>query len=224
MRDGDNVVKYGVPYGSRARMILLYLQTQAIRTGSREIELGRSMRSWMERMGVSVGGETTRALREQAVRISACSLKFFWEGEDAKRWARGGIVVAGLRFNSPTGHESTPWDDRVVLDEVFWKALKDHPVPLQEAAIKQLAHRSLALDVYIWLAWRCHQLRDPVGISWLSLNSQFNTTGRQLKHFKPLFTDALHAATAAYPGCRIDIGEQNVTVYPAKPPVPKLVT
>src|SRR3954471_23519496 len=48
----------GVPYGARARMILLYLQTQAIRTGNREVELGRSMRDWLGRMGLSWGGET----------------------------------------------------------------------------------------------------------------------------------------------------------------------
>jgi Plasmid encoded RepA protein len=223
MRRGEKVVKYGVPYGSRARMILLYLQTQAIRTGSRDIELGKSMRSWMERMDLKVGGETTKALREQAARISACSLKFFWQGDDMKSWARGGIVSAGLRFNAADGHEESPWDDRVVLDEVFWKALSEHPVPLQEAAIRQLAHRSLALDVYIWLAWRCHQLKDPIRISWAAMNSQFNTTGRQLKHFKPLFTEALKAATAAYPGCRIDVEEPGITVHPAKPPVLKLV-
>jgi Plasmid encoded RepA protein len=33
----------GIPYGSVARMILLYLQTEAVRTRSREVELGRSM-------------------------------------------------------------------------------------------------------------------------------------------------------------------------------------
>ena len=47
---------HGVPYGARARMILLYLQTQAVRTGSREVELGRSMSSWMARMGIVWGG------------------------------------------------------------------------------------------------------------------------------------------------------------------------
>ena len=31
---------FGVPYSARARMILLYLQTQAIRTSSREVALG----------------------------------------------------------------------------------------------------------------------------------------------------------------------------------------
>lgn len=223
MRSGDSVIKYGVPFGSRARMILLYLQTQAIRTGSREIELGRSMRSWMERMGISVGGETTRALKEQASRISACSLKFFWEGEDAESWARGAIVSAGLRFKDSGDHHQQPWDDRVVLDETFWRALRDHPVPLQETAIRELAHRSLALDVYIWLAWRCHELKVPIDISWPALSAQFNTTGRHLKHFKPLFADALRAATAAYPECRLEVGDLGVTLHPSRPPILKLV-
>jgi Plasmid encoded RepA protein len=67
----------GVPYGARARMILLYLQTQAVRTSSREVELGRSMRDWLARMGLSWGGETGKALREQAARIAHCNLKFY---------------------------------------------------------------------------------------------------------------------------------------------------
>ena len=82
----------GVPYGARARMILLYLQTQAVRTNSREVELGRSMRDWLGRMGLSWGGETGKALREQATRIAHCSLKFFWEGEATDGWVKGGFV------------------------------------------------------------------------------------------------------------------------------------
>ncbi len=224
LRVSGKTVKFGVPFGSRARMILLYLQTEAVRTNSREVELGRSMRGWMERLGFSVGGETARALREQAARISACSLKFFWEGEETDTWARGGIVSAGLRFKADqASNDEKLWDDRVVLDEVFWRTLHDHPVPLQEAAVRQLAHRSLALDVYIWLAWRCHQLKAPTPISWLALSSQFNTTGQPLKYFKTTLNEAIRAATAAYPGCRIDLDEKSITVHPAKPPVLKLV-
>jgi len=126
----------GVPYGAYARMILLYLQTQAVRTNSREVELGRSLRDWLGRMGITVGGKTTRTLREQAARIAACSLKFFWEGEDASGWTRGGIVASGLRFRAAEGEQDSLWEDRVVLDEAFWRALRDHPVPLREAAIR----------------------------------------------------------------------------------------
>ena len=53
---GDEPVHVGVPYGSRARLILIYLQSEALRTGSREITLGKSLRDWMGRMGIPVGG------------------------------------------------------------------------------------------------------------------------------------------------------------------------
>src|SRR4249920_2964976 len=166
LKHSGKIKLFGVPYGARARMILLYLQTQAIRTSSREVALGRSMRDWMERMGLAIGGETAHALREQAARISACSLKFFWEDDEREGWARGAIVTSGLRFKVPEDSQSSLWEDRVVLDEIFWKALRDHPVPLLEAAIRQLRDRSMSLDIYVWLAWRCHQLRGPTSISW----------------------------------------------------------
>jgi Plasmid encoded RepA protein len=47
----------GIPYGSIARMILLYLQTQAVRTRSRDVELGASMNAWLGAMGITVGGK-----------------------------------------------------------------------------------------------------------------------------------------------------------------------
>ena len=93
----------GVPYGARARIIMIYLQTQSIRTGSREVQLGRSMRDWMGRMGLAVGGETARALRDQARRISACHIRFFWStidetGRQGDGFSNGSIVRDGLFF------------------------------------------------------------------------------------------------------------------------------
>src|SRR5690242_8464567 len=166
LRTAGRTRLYGVPYGARARMILLYLQTQAVRTNSREVALGRSMRDWMERMGLSVGGETAHALREQAARISACSLKFFWEGRSADGFERAAIVRSGLRFHAEDSAQGSLWEDRVVLDESFYQALRNHPVPLLETAIRQLRDRSMSLDLYVWLAWRCHQLTKPAAISW----------------------------------------------------------
>ena len=66
----------GVPYGSRARLILIYLQSEAMRTQSREIELGRSLRHWFGRMGINAGGKDIRIVRDQAERISRCKMSF----------------------------------------------------------------------------------------------------------------------------------------------------
>jgi hypothetical protein len=222
MKAKDQVVAYGVPYGARARMILLYLQTQAVRTGSREVELGRSMRDWMERMGLSVGGETARGLREQAARISACTLKFFWEDDAHEGWARGAIVTSGLRFKMPEDRQGSLWEERVTLDEAFWKALRDHPVPLLEAAIRQLRDRSMSLDIYVWLAWRCHQVCRPTPISWPAIHAQFGAGFKAIKHFKPSFLEALDAAIAAYPEARVQIDDAGVTLHPSRPPIARL--
>lgn len=68
---GDGDLEWaGVPFGAYARLILLYLQTQALRTGSREVELGRSWRNWMERIGIPWGGRSGKAVREQAELLS----------------------------------------------------------------------------------------------------------------------------------------------------------
>ncbi len=37
--------------------MLLYLQTEAIRTSNPEVELGRSMHAWLSRMGIPAGGK-----------------------------------------------------------------------------------------------------------------------------------------------------------------------
>ena len=38
--DANETEFVGVPFGAHARLILLYLQTEALRTGNREVELG----------------------------------------------------------------------------------------------------------------------------------------------------------------------------------------
>ena len=60
----------GLPFGAIARMILLYLQTEAVKTRSREVELGRSMNHWLGTMGIDNGGKTYRLVREQSKRLS----------------------------------------------------------------------------------------------------------------------------------------------------------
>jgi Plasmid encoded RepA protein len=220
---------YGVPYGARARMILLYLQTQAVRTGSREVALGRSMRDWLGRMRLSWGGETGKALREQAARIAACSLKFFWEGEDASGWEKGGFVRSGLRFHDGgdrdgSGRQGELWEDRVVLDEVFYDALRRHPVPLRESALCELSDRSVSLDLYVWLAYRLHTLRARAPVRWAALQEQFGPDYNRPADFRRVFLAALGPAVAAYPEAVVEVDEAGLVLHPSRPPVgPKLV-
>jgi hypothetical protein len=217
----------GVPFGARARIIMIYLQTQSIRTNSREVQLGRSMRDWMGRMGLAVGGETARSLRDQARRISACHIRFFWStmdenGRQGAAFSNGAIVRDGLFFRHEADEQGALFEDTVTLDEAFFSALRAHPVPLLESAIRELKEKSLALDVYIWLAYRLHSLSRPTRLSWPSLYAQFGTGFRLPRQFKAYFVEALGAALAAYPDARIDLEGDGICMHPSRPPITKI--
>jgi Plasmid encoded RepA protein len=86
----------GLPYGSYARFILLFLQSEAIRTGSREVLLGRSMESWLGRMGIAGGGKTRKLVNEQAKRISLCALTFYTDHGDRELMRRGAFIDGSI--------------------------------------------------------------------------------------------------------------------------------
>lgn len=213
---------YGVPYGSRARMILLYLQTRAVQTDSREVELGRSMHEWLDRMGLSVGGQTYRDIREQASRIAACTLTFAWEGANSIGFSKDSIVKGGIHFSSGASSEQgTLWEDRVLLSEAFFHELKAHPVPVWEPALRHIQNNSASIDIYIWLAYRLHSLSRSTTITWPAVFEQFGAGYSRLRDFRKRFIEALQLALAVYPDAHVGVEEHGLLLHPSPPPIPE---
>jgi hypothetical protein len=211
----------GVPYGSIARMILLYLQTQAVKTRSREVELGTSMNAWLTNMNITVGGKTYQIVREQSRRISRCRLTFFRRTADAELVSNGAFVRdAILPLDPQAAKQPLLWQERVRLDEGFYQSLIEHPLPLREAAIRQISRRSLAIDLYVWMAYRLHVLMGPVEVSWAALKSQFGPEYKELRFFRRDLMPPLNIALSVYPEAQIKIEEKRgITLYPSAPPV-----
>lgn len=219
-RNGPSTL-VGVPYGSRARLILLYCQTKALQTSSQEIELGRSMHEWLSRMGVAVGGKTYQDIRAQADRISACHLTFIWDhGKQGQGFSKSSLVKGGFRLNANgDSRQGELWQDTVRLSDEFFSALKEHPVPVWEPAIREISNQSMALDIYVWLAYRLHSLRKPMPISWMSLQEQFGAGFSSSKSFRQTFRIALKYAMAVYPDAKIDVIESGLTLHQSRPPI-----
>lgn len=216
-RDGATI---GVPYGSIARLILLYLQTEAIRTSSPEVELGRSMKTWMGRMGLSPGGKTYQLVGEQARRISACRLTFFTEQGNGTETRHNGAFVQNAITLATDADQPSLWQDKVRLDVHFWRSLREHPVPVREEAIRAIGTRSLAIDVYIWLAYRLHALRRPTPVTWAAVHSQFGAGFRLVRQFKPTFCEVLDLALAVYPEARVEADKEGLVLHPSLPAIP----
>lgn len=213
----------GLPYGSYARFILLFLQSEAIRTRSREIELGRSMRVWLgSKMGLSIGGMTYKNVSEQAKRISGCSLTFFADKNGAQIKSRGGFVKTEITMTNVVGDQPVLWQDQVVLDEDFYRALSEHPVPVSETALRAIGPRSMVIDVYIWLAYRLHALKKDVEVGWPALFGQFGAGFGTVRRFRQHFLECLALAVAAYPEALVSIGERGVILRHSRPAIPKI--
>lgn len=211
---------FGVPYGPKARLILLYLQSKAVQTNSRFIELGGSMYDWMRRLEIPICGSNYKAMQEQAYRLSACRLTIGWTGDSNAIGFRQENIIQGMLL-LPPAEPGQPrlWNDTVEITESFFQALKQHPVPISEKAIKMLSEASAALDVYIWLTYRLHNLKKSERISYNALRDQFGAEYDRLFDFKRRFQFPLKKALAVYPDAKVDIDDDGITLHPSRPAI-----
>jgi Plasmid encoded RepA protein len=213
-------VSVGVPYGSRARLIMLYLQSEALRTGSRDVMLGRSLRDWLVRMGISVGGKSLKDVREQADRIARCRFTFHVNAGNRAGLVNQNVVDTAMFIQGDDAGQGSLFVEVARLSEVFFEQLKKHPVPIEEAAIRALSNNSQALDIYAWLAYRLHVLEKSTPVSWPALKGQFGISYARLDHFRTYFVDNLKLALAVYRKARVDLDfERGLVLHPSPAPV-----
>jgi len=228
MRGSDNGIPQpvGVPYGSRARLILIYLQSEALKTGSREVILGTSLRNWMGRMGIPIGGSNLQIVREQTERISRCRLTFEVRQGNRLGMANQSITDTTIFLEVDQLGQNSLFAQKARLSEQFYEGLRKHPVPLEEAAIGALSNNSMALDIYAWLAYRLHSLSKPTPISWRAVKGQFGGGYGRMNNFRARFLPNLQLALAVYPDAQVTEDDKGtgLILHPSRPPVaPKLI-
>lgn len=209
----------GVPYGSRARLIMFYVQSEAIRTQSREVGLGRSMNHWLHKMGVPRGGKSIQTIRDQAERIHRCSFTFDGKGRRAPVFRMTIFDKAIFSdLHDPRGQGSL-FPEVAKLSEPFFEQLTQHSVPLDEAAIRAISNNSMALDIYAWLGYRLHILKQRTLVSWPALKAQFGVSYDAMRHFREAFKDNLRLALAVYPDAKVEGEDRGLVLHPSRPPV-----
>jgi len=218
--DGKDVW-VGCPYGSVARLILIFLQSRALETGSRTVALGGNLNAFLGRLGLSQGGNTNKIVRNQIERISLAKLTFFLSKGAVRGVANQSIVDSAIFF----GEERDPrqqglFTDIIKLSEGFFEQLCRYPVTLDERAVARIHINSRALDVYCWLAFRLRHLDADTPISWAALRPQFGAGIKSRdRNFKMLFLDDLRLALSVYPDANVDITDKGVILKPSPPPV-----
>ena len=94
---GTDARMRGVPFGVKARLILLYLMTEAVKTRSRHVELGRSMRSWLASDGRADLRQELRTVATKRTGSSIAYSAFQLTNEGGQAAVRDGIIRGSFR-------------------------------------------------------------------------------------------------------------------------------
>lgn len=218
-------VELGLPFGPKARLVLMHLNSEAIRTQSANIEVENTLTAFVRRLlkGHDPNGREIRAFKNQLSNLSAATVRLAIESGDRATQVNTQIVGAFDLWFPKNERQRVLWPSTVQLSTDYFQSLLGHAVPLDERAIASLAHSALALDVYCWLAQRLHRIPEGKAqfIPWTSLSEQFGQGYQEIRFFRRKFDAILRQVKSAYPVAKFDADTKGMTLWTSPPPLAK---
>ena len=167
-----------LPYGTLPRLLLAWVCTEAVRTGHRELVLGRSLAEFMRQIGITNDsggrrGDRTR-LQNQMRRLFAAQVSLIYA--DKRHDVRVSSLVADRAefwWDAKRPEEPVMWDSTIRLGENFFNEIVTKPIPLDMNTMRSLKRSPLGLDLYLWLTYRTFGLKAPMRLSWPQIYRQF---------------------------------------------------
>jgi len=193
----------GLPFGTMARLIFIYLNSEAIKGQSPEISMGDSMTAFIRRLGLPTSGYYLNQVQEQIRRLASAQISLAWTNPESKHTVQAnyGIMKAFDLWFPKDDRQRTLWTSTVRLNRDFYDDLVQHAVPLDERAIGAMHNNPMCLDIYSWLAQRLFRVpgHKPQFIGWESLRQQFGQGYANVYKFRQVFRENLKRVIALYP-------------------------
>ena len=213
-------IPIGVPYGARARLLILWMTTQARIGGDRWLELGK-ISEWLASVGMSHNSDGALAAKEQLIRLSFATFTMIFNDREGKReffndnqlvetkvfgedemfhYAQGNI--AKVRY--PLGLQlSVPAFDHFSGGDV---------IPVSTEALREIANNAMAIDIFVYLNYRLPYIRseEMQEVSWSKLAKQFGNIGDTGTRFRQVFEASVEKALRAYRNADVRITERGL--------------
>ena len=155
-----------MPFG-QDRLVPIFLATLAVRQQAQTITF-RSAAEMLDVFGMQQGGSQYRRLVASFQRVFGATF-FFTTDSQRERAA----VMHQSRFNFM--REARIWyskdprqqlltggfENQITLSDEFYREISSHPIPTDLDAAKALSSAPAALDLFMWLSYRCFKSRGP---------------------------------------------------------------
>jgi len=215
----------GLPFGRLPRLIIAYLCTEAVITGERRINLGRSQAEFARKLGITscggARGDITR-LKDQCKRLFTSHIVLTRDDSVGFEWDGVKLATKGKLFWDPHNPDVTClWNSWIDLsEELFNECTGEHAVPIKMDVIHRL-QSTLAIDIYIWLTYRYNVIKTRTPISWKQLKLQFGANYKTLASFKFNFIKQLKSVKELYPEANFSDEHGTLILLPSKTSVPR---
>ena len=220
--DEGTFIDVGLPFGPKPRLILAYLNAEAMRSGSPVVEVEDSLSAFVQRIGLCRDGRSIRAVKDQLTRLATAEIRLALAIPGAVTKQVQAHIVTGFDLWLPKDdRQRVFWPSNVTLSGDYFASLTKHAVPLDERAIAALSHSAMALDVYAWLAQRLHRVAPsrPAFVPWTALRDQFGWHYSTVRKFRQVFRQTLTLVCSQYRGARIELDGGGLTLCHSAPPV-----
>jgi hypothetical protein len=221
--NANELEKQEVPAGAKARLLFTYINDQAIRTKSPVIDMGASMRDFMERSGVKSCGTNSKELARQVKNVAASEIILGIWGNEKVHHEQHKVSRSLSFWLEKDAKQGTLWKPEMTLSTDYFNVLKNHRIPTDFRVLVGLQASPRAMDVYAWLAYRLYGLKNPTKIPYAALHPVFGVGIRTLKHFKVEFRNAVKEVIKFYPDANIDCTSDKdyITLYSSKSALPE---
>lgn len=226
--DGKQLVQQPIPYGANPRLVLAWLNTQAVKTRSPVIPVGDSAAEFLRLLGKkdASGGKngSLTSFKKQIQALAACHMTLGFNAAGRAYTYNGQPVKQFEAWITPRDEHQRPlWPGVVTFSDDYYKSLIEHAVPQDVRAMYALKGSALAMDVYAMLAERLHRISGrPVVLHWKAIREQFGqeyTGADPDKDFKRSFLLALKKVQTVYPKANVKQVHGGLMLMPSPPPI-----
>lgn len=221
--DRGEPITQPLPYGPKARLILMHLCSQAIYNKSPTIDLNETFTAFVRELGFNDSGGPRGALtafKHQLNALAACSMSLsVWQPGVRVRTERITPIKSFDLWLSDNLHQRALWPSSLTFSLDFYESLKSHALPVNIRAVRAFAGSARTLDAYYWLSYRITRLNKRAAISWEALASQFGGDYGRLRDFRKGFSDDLRVLLDVFPKLPVKVSEVGLEMSPAGPDV-----